>query len=296
MTRVMILGGDGMLGHKVFMHLARRGVDAICTLRGAPRTGPLAKVPLFDGPNVLSGVDAMDLASLERLLGEHRPDVVVNCVGIVKQRDAARDALPSVKINALLPHELAGWLSGWGGRLIHFSTDCVFSGRKATAYDEADSSDAEDLYGRTKHLGEVATTNALTIRTSIIGRELKTFASLVEWFLSRRGAAIRGFDGHVYSGLTTHRLAHVVGDLIDEHPTLHGLYQVASEPITKYTLLRLLNEAVDAKVEITRDCTSRVNRALSGQAFARDTGIVVPPWPDMIAELAQDETPYEDWR
>jgi dTDP-4-dehydrorhamnose reductase len=179
--------------------------------------------------------------------------------------------------------------------VIHFSTDCVFNGKRG-CYTEDDSSDAEDLYGRSKYLGEVAADNALTLRTSVIGRELSQFRSLLEWFLAQNGKTIRGFRRVIYSGVTTNYLARRVGDLIAGHPSLSGLYQVTSAPICKYDLLCLLREAFKLDVEIVPDENEVSDRSMAGDAFLRDTGYQSPDWPGLIAELVNDTTPYEKWR
>jgi dTDP-4-dehydrorhamnose reductase len=221
--------------------------------------------------------------------------VIVNCVGIIKQRDAASSAIPSITLNSLLPHELAAAAAGWGGRVIHFSTDCVFSGRRG-GYSETDASDAEDLYGRSKFLGEVATDNALTLRTSIIGRELSEFKSLLEWFLAQEGKTVRGFRRVLYSGVTTTYLARVVGDLIERHPALSGLYQVTGHTLSKHDLLVALRDAFRRNIEIVPDSTEVSDRSMIGDRFHAATGITCPSWSDLAAELATDPTPYDRWR
>lgn len=290
--RVMVLGGAGMLGHKVVQTLQDR-YELTCTVRGP--ADRYAAIPFLTGPHVLGGVDASDFEALERLVASRTPDVLINCVGVIKQRDAAKAAIPSIQINALLPHLIAEWMGRHGGRVLHFSTDCVFNGKRGN-YREDDPADAEDLYGKSKYLGEVATPNALTLRTSIIGRELSHFASLLEWFLSQQGSAIRGFKRVIYSGLTTNYLARLVGQLIDDHPNLHGLYQVASQPISKYDLLLGIRDAFDIDVEIAPEEDTVSDRSLVGERFVEATGLVTPSWPDLMAELAADPTPYEDWR
>jgi len=290
--KVMVLGGAGMLGHKLVQTLQDR-YDLTCTVRGP--ADRYAEIPFLSGPHVLGGVDASDFAALEKLVARLRPDVLINCVGVIKQRDAAKSAIPSIQINALLPHMLAEWTGRHGGRVLHFSTDCVFNGKQGS-YREDDPADAEDLYGKSKYLGEVATPNALTLRTSIIGRELSHFASLLEWFLAQRGGAIRGFKHVIYSGLTTNYLAKLVGQLIDDHPNLHGMYQVASDPISKYDLLVGIRDAFGIEVKIAPEETTVSDRSLVGKRFVEATGLVTPAWPDLIAELAADPTPYEDWR
>lgn len=295
MTRVVVLGGEGMLGHKVFQILGRRFPGTRCTLRGRPDDAPFARVGLLHTDKVIPEVDAADLAVLDQLLTDLSPGTIVNCVGIVKQRPEAHDAVSSITLNSLLPHRLAAVAGKIGARLIHFSTDCVFSGRKG-AYTEDDVSDAEDLYGRSKYLGEVAGPNALTLRTSIIGRELYNFASLLEWFLAQKGKTIKGFRRVMYSGVTTNLMAQLVGDLIEHHPTLTGLYQVAGPWISKHDLLCLAREAFKVDVEIVPDDVEVNDRTLRGDRFAAATGFAARAWEEMLAEVAADPTPYQSWR
>jgi dTDP-4-dehydrorhamnose reductase len=304
---VLILGGAGMLGHKVFQHLKDRLPDTWCTVRGSVADAH-ALAPSIFAANLVGGVDAADWPALERLLREHRPRVIVNCIGVIKQRSEAKSAVPSITINALLPHRLAELCQRWDARLIHFSTDCVFSGERGN-YTEDDFSDAHDLYGRTKFLGEVSTRNALTLRTSIIGRELTQFRSLLEWFLAeagRNGEArtkpahgrrrVQGFARAFYSGVTTNYLAELVGQIITAHPQLHGLYQVTSDTISKFELLTLLRDAFHLDCEIQPQEEFFCDRSMKGDKFVAATGLRTPPWHHLAAQLANDPTPYEEWR
>ena len=231
-AKIVVLGGAGMLGHKMFQVLRDRFPRTFCTVRQDLRKPPFNQVDLLQGEGVIPGIDVTDFAALEAILGAFRPEFIVNCVGVIKQRLAAASPIPSITVNSLLPHQLARMAAGWGGRVIHFSTDCVFSGRRGN-YGEEDFSDAEDLYGKSKFLGEVAAANALTLRTSIIGRELSEHGSLLDWFLARNHGTVRGYRQVIYSGVTTNHLAELVASIIGDHPDLNGLYQVASEPISK---------------------------------------------------------------
>lgn len=287
-TRLLILGGAGMLGHKVWQRLSPR-FDTLVTLRTSA-----AQYGLFDPQRVIEGVDVTDFARLDALVADVRPDVVVNCVGIIKQLSQAHEAIPSITINSLLPHRLAAACAKTGARLFHISTDCVFSGRRGM-YRESDISDAEDLYGRSKYLGEVGG-GALTLRTSIIGRELRGTSGLVEWFLANRGGAVDGYEKAIFSGLTTIALADLIGDLIERHPSLEGLYQVSTEPIDKLTLLNLLNEAYGANVIIRPSSAVRIDRSLDSSRFREATGWSPKPWPALVEAMAADATPYDEWR
>jgi dTDP-4-dehydrorhamnose reductase len=292
--RIVVLGAAGMLGHKIFQALRERYPGTIATAREDLSASPFDRVSLFRGGDVHSGVDVTDFETLRKLLAEFQPDYTVNCVGIIKQREEAMAAIPSITINALLPHVLCEWARQWGGRVIHFSTDCVFSGKRGN-YSEEDSSDAEDLYGKSKYLGEISCENGLTLRTSIIGRELVEHRSLLDWFLGQRGKTIKGFRKVIYSGVTTNYLAHLVGVLIANHPALSGLYQVASVPISKYDLLMQLNDAYQAGVTIVPDEAEISDRSMRGNKFVRATGIVTPAWPELVGGLAGDQTPYDAW-
>ena len=287
-----------MLGHKVFQVLRERYPTTLGTLARSRRDATLRTVELLQGDDVLENVDVTDHRVLQATLRERRPDVVVNCVGIVKQRDAAKMPVPSIAINALLPHVLLELTSSWGGRLIHISTDCVFDGKRG-GYTEADRPDADDLYGRTKAMGEIGTAGeagALTLRTSIIGREVASFQSLLEWFLAQRGRTVHGYTRAVYAGVTTNHLAALVAQIVGDHPRLSGLFQVVSAPISKYDLLCQLRGAFDCRVEIVPDDTLLCDRSMQGGKLREAIGYVCPPWSDLVRELACDSTPYDRWR
>lgn len=293
--KIIVLGGEGMLGHKMFQILSARYPRTKCTVLGSLKDPFYRALPLFAAANTLIKVDAADFGSMRSLLNSEQPDYIINCIGIVKQRDEARMAIPSITINALLPHLLAEWASKWGGRLIHFSTDCVFSGQKGQ-YIEEDTSDAEDLYGKSKYLGEVSETNALTLRTSIIGREISQFRSLLEWFLSQNGNKVKGFCRVVYSGVTTNYIAELVEKILVEHPRLCGLFHVTAPAITKYDLLCRLRKAYDIEVEIIPDESEVSDRSMKGDRFRRATGYSEPSWDELISRLANDPTPYDEWK
>lgn len=289
---VLILGGAGMLGHKLFQYLGTRFPETYCTIRGSIHDERLAKIGLFRSGRVMERVDATDFPSIERLLLDNTPKVLINCIGIVKQRQEAKKAVPSITVNALLPHQLAQVCDRWGGRVIHFSTDCVFSGKRGD-YQEEDFADAEDLYGRTKYLGEVTSGRSLTLRTSVIGRELLHRESLLEWFLMQNHKRISGYTRVMFSGVTTNCMARVVQNLIEQHPDLCGLYQVTSQTISKYDLLCRLRQAYKLSVEITPDSNFFCDRSMKGEKFSKATGYISPSWSELIAELANDDTRYE---
>ena len=290
--RVLILGGSGMLGHKLWQ-VFRDRFDTYATFRQGPSA--YARFGVFDPARSVGRVSAEDFDSVVRAFAGVRPEAVVNCVGIVKQDAAAKDPVASITVNSLFPHRLAHLCRAAGARLVHLSTDCVFSGATG-GYAEPDAPDARDLYGRTKLLGEVDYDGCLTLRTSMIGRELAGAHGLVEWFLSQRGRRVRGFRRAVFSGFTTRALAGVIADVLERHPALRGVRHAAAEPINKYDLLTLVRDAYGLDIEIERDETFVCDRSLDASRFRAETGLTPPSWPEMIAGLRDDETPYEEFR
>lgn len=288
--RVLVLGATGMLGHKLGQVLSAHHETHLAVRRAQ---APVLR-DLFDADRVSTGVSAEDPRSVERVLDEIAPAVVVNCIGIVKQADAARQAVPSITVNSLFPHRLGELCAARGARLIHISTDCVFSGRVG-GYTEDDIPDPIDLYGRSKLLGEVAEPGCLTLRTSIVGRELEGAHGLLEWFLGQSGS-VRGFAKAVFSGLTTEALSELVARVVREQPALSGLWHVAAEPIDKLALLERFRDAFGLDIEIVADDALRIDRSLDGSRFERETGIAARSWSDMVAGLAADTTPYERLR
>jgi dTDP-4-dehydrorhamnose reductase len=274
--------------------LRERFDGVFCTVREDVGKAPLDRVELLQGDDVVPSVEVTDFPALEAILSAFRPEFVVNCVGVIKQRAESVSPIPSITINSLLPHKLAQMTANWGGHVIHFSTDCVFDGKRGH-YSEEDISDAEDIYGKTKFLGEVAAANALTLRTSIIGRELTQHRSLLDWFLAQDHKKVRGYQRVIYSGVTTNYLAEVVASIIQEHPGLNGLYQVASEPISKYDLLCLLREAYRLDILIEPDDLEVSDRSMKCDKLRETIAYKCPTWLVLANQLAEDNTPYEKW-
>ncbi len=232
---------------------------------------------------VILGVDASNLDSVRHALGEVQPDVVVNCIGVIKQDPAVDDAVNTINVNSLFPHVLARECARHNARLIHISTDCVFSGRRGN-YAESDLPDPSDLYGRSKLLGEVTAAPHLTLRTSIIGHELGTTRSLVDWFLSQ-SRVVKGFAKAMYSGLTTTEFARVLAREIFPRSEMAGLFHVTSTPISKYDLLRLIAVEYGWEGQLVRDDAVVIDRTLSAEPFFALTGYCAPSWPEMLAEM-----------
>ncbi len=287
--KVLILGAYGMLGHRLFRGLSGE-FDTYATIRDSH---PDVRFSSFLPSNkLIADVKADQLDSVENAIKRLRPDAVINCIGIVKQLGAAKDPVQMITINALLPHQLAAICKKEKARLVHFSTDCVFSGQKGH-YTLDDIPDAVDLYGHTKFLGEVSGESCLTIRSSIIGRELGTRNGLVEWFLSQKDGKVQGWRNAIYSGFTTIEMARIVAVALSKHPDLNGILQVASEPISKFELLKLIKEKMRLDIEVEPVDEPRIDRSLDGSLFEQRMGYRAPSWDSMIEELAKEAPEYE---
>lgn len=279
--KILVLGASGMLGNAAFRYFTTETEhETVGIVRSTAATQLLPsqlRERVFDGGNV------EDVDALVRLFDCHRPTVVINCVGLVKQLSDAKNPLAAIPINSILPHRLAQVCSLIGARLIHLSTDCVFSGRKGM-YTESDVPDADDVYGRTKLLGEVDYPHAVTLRTSIIGHELAGARSLVGWFLAQEGS-VNGFSKAVFSGLPTVEIARVVNEFVLPNAALRGLYHLSAEPIDKLSLLRLISDVYGKEITIKDDPSLAIDRSLDCTRFQHATGFRPNDWPTLIKRM-----------
>ncbi len=279
--KILVLGASGMLGNAVVRVLSEKpGWQVYGTVRSE---GSKRFFQEDIARRLLAGVDVEQQDSLVQAFTWVRPVVVINCIGLVKQLAEADDPLRAVPINTLLPHRLARLCELAGARLVHMSTDCVFSGTKG-GYRESDFPDAGDLYGRSKFLGEVDYPHAVTLRTSIIGHELQSAHGLVGWFLSQQGRC-KGYTRAIFSGLPTVALAKVIRDVVIPLPELYGVYHVAAQPISKYDLLNLVAQVYGKQIEIVPDAKLAINRSLNADRFRDATGYVAPAWPELIEAM-----------
>jgi dTDP-4-dehydrorhamnose reductase len=279
--KVLVLGATGMLGNAVLRYFARRRQHTVAaTVRSHASAG---SVPQDVRELLIEGVDVENFDTVTRAFGQFRPQVVINCVGLVKQLAAVDDPLNALPINSLLPHRLARLCAATGARLIHISTDCVFSGSKGE-YVEADAPDAQDLYGRSKFLGEVDYAHAVTLRTSIIGHELGPAHGLVGWFLAQQGQ-VRGYTKAIFSGLPTVELARVIHDFVLPVPALRGVYHVSAAAIDKHALLQLVARVYGKDIAIVPDETVVVDRSLDSRRFRAATGYVPPTWDALVVQM-----------
>ena len=280
--RVAVLGANGMLGNAVVRFFAMNpDYEVYGTVRNWSSVRDLQlKAPRA---NFVPGVDVESLDSLTRLFATVKPDMVVNCIGIVKQLADVNDPLIALPINALLPHRLARLTQVAGARLVHMSTDCVYSGSKGN-YVEADLPDAYDLYGRSKFLGEVDYPNAITLRTSIVGHELVGNRSLIDWFLSQSGE-VQGYTNAIFSGLPTVEIARIIHDHVIPNPDLHGLYHVSAAPINKFELLSLVAKEYRKEIAIRAKDDFVIDRSLNSDRFRAATGFEPEPWAELIHRM-----------
>jgi dTDP-4-dehydrorhamnose reductase len=276
--KVLVVGASGMIGSTVLRVLSEKKEWQVF---GSVRDASVKRFfPVSIGERLIENVDVEQQHSLVKVLEQVRPDAVVNCAGLTKHKPDAEDPQISIPINTLMPHRLAGLCKLAGARLIHVSTDCVFSGEKGR-YSEDDFTDARDVYGKSKALGELGYPHTVTLRTSTIGHELRSTFGLLDWFLSQEGSC-KGYTRAIFSGLPTVVFAQVVRDVVIPHAELSGLYHVAAKPIDKFSLLKLIADVYGKSINIVPDEKLVIDRSLDAKRFQSATGYVAPEWPELI--------------
>lgn len=277
--KVLIMGCTGMLGHTVFLQLSgRRDYEVYATARSSEGLSRWFGREALD--RVVTGVDAANLDAVAKAIDAVAPDVVINCIGLIKQLPEAESHIMAISINALFPHQLAAICSPRGTRVIHISTDCVFDGSRGN-YKEEDFADAKDLYGRSKFLGELSGRNCLTLRTSLIGHELKHGMGLVEWFMAQQGT-VKGYTDAIFSGFPTVEMSRILGDYVLPDERLAGVYHVSSLPLSKYDLLKLVAACYGKKLVIEPYDGVRIDRSLDSGRFRKITGYEPPSWEELV--------------
>jgi dTDP-4-dehydrorhamnose reductase len=284
--RILVLGAGGMIGHKMFQFLTSKYPETYGTVRRP--FDDYANISFFIRDKILPGLDVSNWAEVEKVLTQVSPDVILNCIGVTLRKPEIKDLNYSLELNSFLPHRLKCWSAQKNVKVVHFSTDCVFNG-KAGAYDELSLPTAEDTYGRTKYLGEVVGPTCLTLRSSMIGREIYGKSELLEWALAQHGKTIQGYSRAIYSGITTEVMAELVGRILQSSQFLSGLYQVSSSPISKYELLKKINSAFKLEMKIEEDCSYVSKKDLDSSKIRREMGFVCPSWDEMINQLASDK-------
>ena len=289
--KILILGAGGMLGHVLFRTLAQRMPGRTFATVRSLHGLPLSWRTKFS-TCIYDGVDADNFDSIVRVMATVRPAIVINCIGIIKQLPGAEDSITSITINALFPHRLAQLCKASGARLIHISTDCVFDGKKG-AYSEGDVSNATDTYGRTKYLGELHGEHCLTLRTSIVGHELRSNVSLIDWFLNQTNP-VNGYTKAIYSGFPTVEFVRILEKYVIPEDRLSGLYQVSSEPINKYDLLNAVAGEYGKQIQIKPYDDFVLDRSLDSSRFRNITGYNPPSWQVLVAAMHQDYIENKD--
>lgn len=279
--KIIVMGASGMLGHVVLAVLSKKSsLDVIGTVRSMQSINRL-HMNLRKRCHVLSDIENLD--QLVSLFSTQKPDIVVNCIGVIKQLEYANDPISVLPINSILPHRLSNLCKLSNARLIHISTDCVFSGDKGN-YLEDDLSDATDLYGKSKYIGEVSYPHCVTLRTSIIGHELIGKNALLEWFLSQKNP-VNGYSKAVFSGLPTNELARVISDYVIPNKSLSGIYHVASDPINKYDLLKKIAQVYKKEILINMESNFIIDRSLNSNRFEKYTGYVAGEWSQLLLNM-----------
>ncbi len=272
-----------MLGYSIFSNLSEiSDLDVYGTIRTVE--GLDVFFPSME--KLIPNVDVRKFETLEAAVLSIKPVVVINCIGLIKQYDASKHHVEAIEINALLPHKIAQLCDAIEARLIHFSTDCVFDGTSGN-YSELDLPTATDLYGKSKCLGEVNYSKHITLRTSIIGHELKSSVSLIDWFLSQEGS-IRGFSKAVFSGLPTAYVAKVLLEYVLPNQSLSGMYHLSADPIDKYSLISKVANAYNKQIVIEKFEDFVIDRSLNSTKFRDELGFVPPSWDELVAYMHSD--------
>ena len=286
---VLVLGASGMLGHMLVRVLSEHHQVIGTTSSQYDSKSPLARI--LNKANWIDQVDVRNLQTVENAINHAKPNVLINCVGVIKQKMDSGNIMDAILINSLVPHQLASTCKKLGIRFIHFSTDCVFEGTPGIKYTSY-TPNATDLYGTTKRLGEVNYAPSITLRTGFVGRQLSGVEGLFEWVLSQKGKAVSGYQNAIYSGLTTMALSRVIKQVIEVQPTLSGLYQVASKRINKFDLITKLNQLLQLDLLIAQNTEFMCDRSMDGTEFTNLTNIHIPSWEEMLTEFAADQDFY----
>ena len=289
--KILVFGASGMLGHMLIRVLSPHHHVIGTTTSHYNVQSPLARILSRD--NLIDLVDVHNLSTVEIAIRETKPDVIINCVGLIKQKMGTTNSVEAIQLNSLFPHQLAEICLKSNIRMIHFSTDCVFQGIPGIKR-VSDTPNATDLYGLSKLLGEVNTPSSITLRTSIVGRQLFGSESLFEWAISQRGTTVKGYKNAIYTGLTTNQLSQIIEKLIQDFPELSGIYQLASSPISKFELISKLNNHLKLNLRIEPETDFHCDRTLDGTKFSELTNIDIPSWDDMLTELAADQSFYDN--
>lgn len=287
--RILIFGAGGMIGHKMYQVLSKEFPETYACIRRP--FSDFTDFKIFSREKTIDCVDVADFSKAEEVLNNIKPNIILNCIGVTLRKKEIHDISLCLELNSFFPHRLKCWAAQNQAKLIHFSTDCVFDGSTGSYHEDSQPS-AKDIYGKTKYLGEVVGPHCLTLRGSMIGRELHGKTELLEWALAQKGKSIKGFSRALYSGVTTNVMADLVKQIIKSNK-LVGLYQVSSRPISKYDLLKMLNQAFDLKMQIDEDQRYESKKDLDSSKIRNEFGFICPPWETMIGNITTENSLYE---
>ncbi|WP_176345134.1 sugar nucleotide-binding protein [Priestia aryabhattai] len=267
--KLLILGGKGMAGHIIAKYFTyRKNYEVFYTSRD-----------INDKNSIY--LDVTNSTRLEKVIEEIKPNIIVNCIGVLNDY-ANQNTKRAFQVNSLLPHQVVKLTERYQGKLIHISTDCVFSGLKGN-YTESDIPDGTSIYAQSKQLGEIINDKHLTIRTSIIGPELKENGiGLFLWFMKQKGQ-IKGYERVLWNGVTTLELAKAIESMVEHNVT--GLYHLGSDQkISKYMLLKLIQEVFKkTDVEILSDSEIVLDRTL--KSTRTDFYYQIPTYKEMLIDM-----------
>tara|TARA_Y100000591_G_C21849418_1_gene710754 strand:- start:78 stop:938 length:861 start_codon:yes stop_codon:yes gene_type:complete len=281
MKKILILGSTGMMGSALSLFLRNnKKFEILCTYKNHKKIKFLKLKK-----NQKKKLDVNNLSELTNVIFKFKPNYVINCVGIIKQLLFKKNTNELKFLNTLLPKKLSKIAEKKNFKVIHLSTDCVFSGKKGN-YSETDKVDAKDLYGISKFKGEIKSNNVLNIRTSIIGIELNSSYSLLNWFLSQK--KLNGYKNAFFSGLTTLELSKIiVNEIILKNKISHGLFHVSGPKISKFNLLKIFKKIYNKKTIINIDNSFKIDRSLNSKKFRKKINYKIRNWPYMISKLKE---------
>ena len=278
MKKILILGSTGMMGSTISRLIKNdKRFKILCTYKDYHKI-KLIKLQ----KNQKKKLNVFDFNELKRIIFRFKPDFIINCVGLIKQLSNKKNINKIKFLNTNLPKKLSIIAKNKNFKIIHLSTDCVFSGKKGN-YKESDKCDAIDLYGISKFKGEVDSKFVLNIRTSIIGHELTSSNSLLNWFLNQK--EINGFKKAFFSGLTTLELSKIIiNEIIEKNKIINGLFHISGPRISKLNLLKIVKRIYKKKTIINIDNSFKIDRSLNSNKFTKLINIKKKSWPNMIKE------------
>ena len=284
--KILILGLSGMLGHKLFSYLQKQNTYELYATTTTNFEIEHPNFKIVNKKNIFFS-KTQNIDFFKKKITDIKPDLVINCIAILKESFFYLNPLKFIEINTVLPLQISELSKIFGFRFIHFSTDILYADTNKLSC-ENDKITLEGPYAASKFLGEVKNNNSLTIRTSIIGHQLNNKNSLVEWFLSYEGETVNGYSNVIYSGLPTTEISKIIHEKIIPNVNLKGIINISSNPISKFELLKKIKKYYNKKVKINIDNSAISNRSLDSNLFNNKTGYLAPDWDVLVKEMFND--------